>query len=639
MIENPTEVQFGHLSHRGSSIGYVADPSPEWSRGILQIGGPLQTMWDEMHSEMLQSALIFGKYGDYWLAVRPDRVISDGRPMTEIRCWLSADPISALQSCFPEVESIESESSSVGFHTAHDELSVISGKNPLSDSIQCWAMRPDPRRSQTGISCNSHISVSRGIVSSSSWITNNSGNETSDAIGSPDQNDPLFKFRRSSPILSRARALHSMEGLSNSIGEQLPNLLFLHEEGLGSPRYSSFLQSDRIRLLLKLGERNGAFNELLAAPSAPDALPAWREIVPGSLPFTSDELRNLYESLGPGVWNYISQVIGGTCSGADRASVIQLMSDVGLEEEELPYFLSLCPDYMSGTPESSEVESMRSISAWEGVNTSEDIMRICRLANSHQPKPSGSEYIESRATNMARMMETEEIREVKLSELLSSEELFRLISTDRTRVRPFMDLGVVRLVDRSRWVNGLSSTEFLKIYETKEEPEHSVLTELSYSGEGLGGLGESWPLPRAIPSRGEISRIEDTHRNDGTMGSEDLGRLALWARLLNRPGLTERIAFGKPALMASISMLMAVLGMASLSLALGDLNPLQDQLSSVLPELSLPSFEGPLGDHIHIALGIPSFLISLAFSFMAFRSSRRSRSLSRESFLRLTEGV
>ena len=72
-------------------MGYFSDNRSEWASRILEIGGPIQMMWDSFRDEAIERAMLFGRSGDNWLAVRPNRRVSDGRPATEIRCWLSKD--------------------------------------------------------------------------------------------------------------------------------------------------------------------------------------------------------------------------------------------------------------------------------------------------------------------------------------------------------------------------------------------------------------------------------------------------------------------------------------------------------------------------------------------------------------------
>ena len=384
-----SEVAHAELRHMGGSTGYVAGPNPDWAAPILEFGGPLHKMWDGMESDETESALLFGRLADSrnWLAVRPKRRISDDREVTEIHCRLSADPLQALISSVPSMESISSDSQAVGFHgMQHDDVELGESAS-LSDAIECWAMSLDPTRSGTGISAFCDAGIAQMFAPSKRWVRITRGREPSEFIRKPDEHDPLADFRKSAPFEYRARGLQALEALSGHHGETAQDLLLLLQESIGAARYSSLGDGDRARILLKLGDRDGAFRIVSADPRSEQVLSEWRAQVGGTIPFSPDELDALAGLPGLDIWAYLRRILDRECQNREREDVLALLSRSGLGACDSRSFLKLCPDYMTGSPSRDERGSVRRFGEWDDADPATSVIRACVELNSNQPDP------------------------------------------------------------------------------------------------------------------------------------------------------------------------------------------------------------------------------------------------------------
>ena len=597
-----TEVWEASLKHGGGSVGYFAESRPDWASAILDVGGPVQVMWDSFGDESIERALLFGSVGENWLAVRPNRRISDGRPVTEIRCWIAPEPLLVLNSCFPGLSTERSESSSVGFHTNQQGDVHLGPEASVSDAIQCWAMTLGTARNQTGIASFCDPMVARQFVSSQRWITASSATPEGGVPGEPHPDDTLAGFKRSSTILDRSLLLQSMEAISLSSQESIANLLYLHQESHGAPRYSTFPLSERIRALLRLGDREGAFSELVTHPRDPESISSWTGMVEGTLPFTVLEMKRISDHPDVGIWSFIRDLLGCECQGDERRTVIELLSSSIMDQGAIRSFLELCPDYMAVSPSAAEIDSMSSISGLDDGITPYSLIRACRLLNSNQPRGNhGNRHIEGRSKQIIGMVPDNYHSEggaIRLEEILSSQDLFHEISLDRNRIAPFLRKGFIEFHDRTRWVPGLTPSEFLEIHRAGHTPESVTIREMSESPNGLDHIGEKWGKPSAIPSSVETNSL-----------SSEIERIALVARLLQEPRISERVSFRMPMLLASIATSLAIIAVAVAAWTISGGS------SSPLSELS------------HLVLGTILPSVSLAASVRALRSSfaRRSR--------------
>jgi hypothetical protein len=597
-----TEVEEASLKHGGSSVGYFAESRPDWASAILDVGGPVQMMWDSFGPESIERALLFGSVGENWLAVRPNKRLSDGRPVTEIWCWIAPDPLLVLNSCFPGLSTERSESSSVGFHTNQQGDVHLGPEASVSDAIQCWAMTLGTARNQTGIASFCDPMVARQFVSNQRWITASSATPEGRAPGEPHPDDTLAGFERSSTILDRSLLLQSMEAISLSTQESIANLLYLHQESHGAPRYTTFPRSERIRALLRLGDREGAFSEFVTYPLDSESTSSWTGLVEGKLPFTVVEMKRISEHPDVEIWTFIRNLLGCECQGDERRTVIELLNSSIMDQGAIQSFLELCPDYMADSPSATEIGSMSSISGLDDGIPPYSLIRVCRLLNSNQPGGNvGSRHIEGRSKQILGMVPDNYYSEggaIRLEEILSSQDLFHEISLDRNRIGPFLRKGFIEFHDRTRWVPDLTPSEFLEIHRAGLTPESETIREISESPNGLDGIGEKWGKPSAIPSSVEPNSV-----------SNEIERIALVARLLQEPRISERVSFRMPLILASIATSFAIIAVtvAAWTIAGETLAPLS--------ELS------------HLVLGTLLPSVSLATSILAFRSSvaRRSR--------------
>ena len=577
-------------------------------------------MWDSFQDEAIERAMLFGRSGDNWLAVRPNRRVSDGRPATEIRCWLSKDPLRVLESCFPEISTQSSESSAVGFHTNQQVDVNLGPRASLSDVIQCWTMTFENLRKQTGIASFCDPDVARQFVSSSRWISAGSGN--SEGPGEPHPDDTLAGFGLSYAILDRAIMLQSMESISHSFQVSVSNLLYLHQEYQGAPRYSNFSPSERIVSQLRLGDREGAFDEFSTDPLDPSRLSSWTQMVRGKLPFTVSEMKAISDHGEVEIWKYVRNLLGGDCDEAERAAIIELLGSSAIGEGEVQSFLETCPDYMSGSPGDNEVDSLRSLPGWGSGRNYDRLISVCALLNSNQPDGKHAHRnIMERSRNIAGMIPDEHCSEsgpIGLREILSSQSLCDEISMDRRRMGPFLRKEFIDFSDRARWVRRITASELLDINRADNPGEDAIIRKLAESQEGLRGLERNWGRPSAIPSLEESESL-----------SSEIERISMIARLVHQPKLSERISFRMPMLAGITAFLLAFVAGVVVAWTIAGATSLSMPFSLSPEAPEIPESMSPLSEIPYLVAGVPAFLVFFATSTMAFRYSSATGSRKR----------
>ena len=269
--------------------------------------------------------------------------------------------------------------------------------------IQCWTMTFENVRNQTGIASFCDPDVARQFVSSSRWISAGSG-KSEEGPGEPHPDDTLAGFGLSYTILDRAIMLQSMESISHSFQLSVSDLLYLHQEYQGAPRYSNFSPSERIVCLLRLGDREGAFDEFstdLLTPVASHRGPR----LPGETTVHVSEIEQS-QTKGNEIWKYVRNLLGGDCDeaegGLDRTT--GLISDRGAGGSE---FLEHAQT--TWRAHRATKGSIAQISARMGVwKNCDPLISICALLNSNQPDGKHAHRnIMERSRNIAGMIPDE----------------------------------------------------------------------------------------------------------------------------------------------------------------------------------------------------------------------------------------